>query len=196
MSFNQIHGCDGGAIGYKKYCKTCNNETPSNEIQKAYEITKGNKVVFTEGEIDAFHAQKGIRILTTEENTQINPLFIKQIYLLNAENKAEKPFVLLREALKASGKRLLTKCVVSNREQLAYIHADENGLFLTMLYYPEEIADVATAKQAKAILTPKEAELAMTLLDSLMQEVVSIEFEDGKNKLLEEMVEKKLSANQ
>ena len=57
--FNLIHEPDNGRIGYVETCKVDGKEVPSDEIVKAYEISKGEYVTLTDEDFDAARVKGG-----------------------------------------------------------------------------------------------------------------------------------------
>jgi len=52
INFKTLHGVCGSNIRLKKWCETCSREIMPNEIDKGYEIAKGQFVIFREEEIE------------------------------------------------------------------------------------------------------------------------------------------------
>ena len=56
---------------------------------------------------------------------------------------AEETFVVLREAMRKSGKLAIARLVLSSRERVVTIGARENGMFVCTLRNPNEVRATA-----------------------------------------------------
>jgi len=52
ISFRQLHSKDNGPIGYKKYCKTCEETVPRGDIMKGFEYEPDQYAIFKTEELD------------------------------------------------------------------------------------------------------------------------------------------------
>ena len=84
LRFNLIHEPDNGRIGYVKTCKVDGKEVPSDEIVKAYEVSKGEFVTLTDEDFDAARAEGGhsITIHDFVPVDQIDPIYFERTYYL------------------------------------------------------------------------------------------------------------------
>ena len=85
LRFNLIHEPDNGRIGYVKTCKVDGKEVPSDEIVKAYEVSKGEYVTLTDEDFDAARAEGGGHSITIHDFVpvdQIDPIYFERTYYL------------------------------------------------------------------------------------------------------------------
>jgi DNA end-binding protein Ku len=101
--------------------------------------------------------------------------------------------VLLRQALKDAGKIAVAKVVIKTRQHLAAIKAQESGLMLELMHFPEEIL-AATDFKAPAVKTTSKAELAMAkqLVASMSAKWDPEMFHDDYHELLKKVVDEKI----
>lgn len=108
-SFHQYHKDDKGQVRYQKVCSI------NREILELTDIAKGKKfgaeiVLFEDEELDKLRPQstKIMRIIGFHEPSKIPDIAYSEPLYVGTESKKEggagAPFVLLREALKKSGK--------------------------------------------------------------------------------------------
>jgi len=106
-----------------------------------------------------------------------------------------KAYVLLREALKASGKIGIARVVIKTREHLAAVKPQERGLMLELMHFAAELINVDEFKLPEAkTLGKSELRMADQLIKSMAAKWDPDAFVDdyraGLEKLIEEKVKK------
>jgi DNA end-binding protein Ku len=91
---------------------------------------------------------------------QIDPILFAKAYYLEPEGQAAKPYVLLRDALRATGKVAIVKVALRSRESLAAIRPHGDLLLLQMMLWPEEIRDAKGLAPGEDV-NVKDAEVKM-----------------------------------
>src|SRR6266496_2790714 len=83
---------------------------------------------------------------------------------------AEKPYALLRQVLKDTGKVGLAKVVLRDREDLVAVFPHENGIVLQKLRYPAEIRSIKDVPELESAqkLDKKELNLATSLVEQMI----------------------------
>ncbi len=112
VSFHQVHTADQGRIRYRKVCELDEEEVPREEIGRGFETEEGRTVLLTDDDMAALPlpTAKTVEILGFVPAEEIDPIQLDRSYYLAADGKrADKPYVLLREALKRSGKVAVAK---------------------------------------------------------------------------------------
>ena len=102
MHFRMLDVRNKKPIRYERVNAETGEEVPWKEIVKAYEYSKGNYVVVDEKELRkiAPDATESVDIETFVDQSAIDPMYFEKPYYLLPVKKAEKGYVLLREALK------------------------------------------------------------------------------------------------
>ncbi len=91
------------------------------EIVKGYEVSKGNYVLLEDDEIEAakVESRKTLDLVRFVDAGEIDVFYFeKPYYVVPADDLAEEAFVVLREALRASGKVGIGQISVRGRETL------------------------------------------------------------------------------
>src|ERR1700750_1781728 len=102
----------------------------------------------------------------------------------------DKVYVLLRDALRDSGKIGIAKVVIKTRQHLAAIKPEERGLMLELMHFPEEIIEASNFKQPHAISIGKpEMNMAKQLIDSMSVDWDPSVFKDEYHEMLEKVIE-------
>ncbi|MFG7946691.1 MULTISPECIES: non-homologous end joining protein Ku [Streptomyces] len=194
VSFRQVHTVDGGQIRYRKVCELDEEEVPREEIGRAYRTEDGRSVLLSDDDLAALPlpTARTVEILGFVPAEQIDPIQLDRTYYLAADGKrADKPYVLLREALTRSGKVAVAKLALRARESLAMVRVYEDALALHTMLWPDEIRPVSGVAPESRV-TVRDAELDMA--DALMETLGELDFgelHDEYREALEELAEAK-----
>ncbi|WP_367125583.1 Ku protein [Streptomyces phytohabitans] len=178
VSFRQVHTADGGRIRYRKVCELDGEEVSGGEIGKAYETADGTHVQLTDEELASLPlpTAKTVEILAFVPAEDIDPIRLDRSYYLAGDGtSADKPYVLLREALSRSGKVAVAKLALRGRESLAMLRVYEDTLTLHLMLWPDEIRSADGMAPGGGIAV-RDAEL--DLADTLMETLGELDTED------------------
>jgi len=105
ISFRMLHAEDMSPIKYERVCQADGEPVPWNEIVKGYEYEKGKFVVLTDEDFKdaALDSSRTIDILDFVKEGEIDPRFFETPYYLLPTKGGDKPYALLREAMRQSG---------------------------------------------------------------------------------------------
>ncbi|HEY3748210.1 MAG TPA: Ku protein [Pseudonocardiaceae bacterium] len=138
---HQLHVTDGGRIKLRRTCEIDGADVPFTELGKGVDLPDGDVVVLTQQDmaglpVASAHAIE-VRAFTPLE--QIDPLYFDRSYYLAPEPAGTKPYVLLGEALRQSGRVAVVTVALRQREALAMLRERGNVIVLTTLLWPDEI---------------------------------------------------------
>ena len=200
ISFKQIHQKDNGSVGYKKYCKTCDETLEHTDIVKGYEYADDQYVVFENEEFDAIKlkSNKAIDIEAFVDIDEVHPSRFEAVYYVGPNGEiAQKTFSLLVETLKKSKKAGIGRIILRDKEDVVLLAPFEDAIIMYKLRYPYEIRDVQKVPDLKfAKPDENELKLALTLVDSLATTFDKVDFEDRYKDALLDLVDKKVSGKQ
>src|SRR5207253_5848816 len=114
----------------------------NDDITKGYQYEKDRYALVEPEEIAKVKIKttKAVDILGFVEASEIPPTFFDSPYYLGPDGPvAEKPYALLLQVLKDTGKVGLAKVVLRDREDLVAVCQHEHGLVLQKLRYPAEV---------------------------------------------------------
>jgi DNA end-binding protein Ku len=204
VSFRQIHTTDEGKIRYRKVCEAeGGREVPAEEIGKAYQTADGGLVPLSDADLAALPlpTARTVDILGFVPVDSIDPYQLDRSYYLTPDAGAAKPYVLLRESLRRSGKGAIAKLAMRGRENLALVRAleregQQDVLGLHTLLWPDEIRPAAgLAPTEKVTVRDAELDLADTLMDTLGT-VELIELHDEYREAVDALVSAKLAGTE
>ncbi|MBD9703625.1 Ku protein [Streptomyces caniscabiei] len=199
VSFRQVHLEDGGRIRYRKVCELEDREVTQGEIGKAYEDADGTMIPITDEDLASLPipTAKTIEIEGFVPAESVDPLQVDAAYYLAANGvPAAKPYTLLREALKRSGKVAICKFALRGRERLGMLRVVDDVLAMHGLLWPDEIRTTeGVAPDASVTVRDKELDLADALMDTL-GEVDLDSLHDDYREAVEELIAAKASGEE
>src|SRR5690349_12846129 len=173
IQFNQLHREDFGPVGYDKRCKKCSQIVTNDQITKGYQYEPDRYALVEPDEIAKIKIKttKAIDIIGFVDSSEIPRTFDDAPYYLGPDGAvAEKPYALLRQVLKDTGKVGLAKVVLRDREDLVAVFPLENGIVLQKLRYPAEIRKMQDVPEVDAApkIDKKELQLATSLVEQMV----------------------------
>ena len=203
LHFRMLDARNKKPIRYERVNAETGEEVPWKEIVKAYEYSKGNYVVVDEKEIRklAPEATESVDIETFVDESAIDPIYFEKPYYLVPVKKAEKGYVLLREALKKTDKVAIARVVIRTRQYLAMMFPRDDALVLNLLRFPQEIIAqdefaFPTGALAKFRITAAEMKMAEDLLKSMAGKWAPSEYKDDFREKLRKMIQQRVDKEQ
>lgn len=194
VSFKTIHTVCGDYIHLKKWCNTCNREALADELNKGYELVKGQYVLFDKEEIENAMPEnaKIIKIEKAVPFDEIPTIVYEDSYFISPDKGGDHVYNLLFNALSMKPKVLIGRLVMREKEHLVAIRPYQDGLLLSMLHFADEIRDiheVVLIKEKK--VDEKELNLAASLLDYLTGNFNQIDQKDKFREYIDTVAEMK-----
>ena len=145
ISFRMLDSRNNQPIRYERVNAETGEEVAWKDIVKAFEYDKGSYVVLEPDDIKsaAPESHDAIEVEAFVDVESIGPQFFEKPYVLVPAKKAEKGYVLLREALEKTGKIGIARVVIRTREHLCAVMPQGNALLLLMMRYPQELVDIS-----------------------------------------------------
>ncbi|MEI9852887.1 MAG: Ku protein [Sphingomonas sp.] len=195
ISFHQIHEPSGKRIQYEKVAAGV-GPVDRDEIVKGYEISRGNYVLLDEDEIEAvkIESRKTLELVQFVDAHAIDVLYYEKPYfVVPADDLAEEAYIVLREALKQTGKVGLGQLSVRGREQLVSLKPCGRGLIMEVLRYADEVHKAQGYFRALPDTQPDSdlLDLATTLIEKKAAPFEPAEFHDRYIDALHALIDKK-----
>jgi DNA end-binding protein Ku len=143
ISFRQIHKPSGRRVNYEKVVQGI-GKIDSSDIVKGYEIDKDTYVIIDPEDIDALKldSKKTIDLVQFVDAEEIDFRYFERPYfILPSDDMANEGYVVIRDALRSTGKIGLAQVVIAGREWLVAIAPLKNGIVMEMLRYAEELRE-------------------------------------------------------
>ncbi|HZE72133.1 MAG TPA: Ku protein [Pyrinomonadaceae bacterium] len=197
IQFNQLHREDYGPIGYDKRCKKCSQIVSNDQITKGYQYEPDRYAIIEPEDIGKVKIKttKAVDIIGFVDAAEIPSTFYDAPYYAGPDGPvAEKPYALLREVMKQTGKVGVGKVVLRDREDLVAVFPYEDGLVLQKLHYPHELRkmeDVPELENAQKI-NKNELRLATTLVSEMSTTLSEIDTTDNYHEALKQLIDSKI----
>jgi DNA end-binding protein Ku len=172
------------------------------ETVKGYEVGKGQFVVVTDDELEsvAVERRRTIDIVSFIDIEEVDPVYYDRTYYVAPQEAANKPYTLLLQALKDTGKAAVGKLVLSSKEHLVLLRPAGDALAIELLFYPEDVRLSTKEEIEETVHDTKvekpELEMAKQLVDSLSRPFRPDEFENEHKRDLMALIEKKVAGEQ
>src|SRR4051812_15210602 len=139
--FHFLREKDLSPIHYQKIAAKDDKPVDKDEIVKGYEYAKGRYVVLTKEDFAqaAVKRDSVIQLLDFVPAEDVDDRYFDTPYYLLPAKGGERAYVLLREALKESGKVGIAKLVMRDKPHLAAVETIKDALVLSTMRFREEL---------------------------------------------------------
>jgi DNA end-binding protein Ku len=201
MKFHLLDKKTMSAVGNRQVNKTTGEAMQKEEVVKGFEYEKDQFVVVSPDEIKAAlpKSTQTIDIEAFVDAAQIPFAYYNKPYYVAPASKGGKPYLLLLETLRRTGKVGLARVVISTRQHLAALVPAGDGLVLELLRWSDEVRDTAGLQlpdEKDTKVTDRELKMAEQLVTELQDDFKPEAFHDEFREKLEQVVEAKVKAGQ
>ena len=199
VSFHQVRRTDGSRIRYKRVAEADGEEVAYGDIAKGYELSSGETVVLTDEDFAELPlpTAKVVDVLQFVPAEQIDPIYFSKSYYLEPERSAIKPYVLLRDALEASGQVGLTKVALRNRERLATLRVRDGVIVMETMIWPDEVREPTFGFLDDPVdIRDQERTMAESLVSSMSGDFEPELYTDEYTAALEQVIEAKVEGRE
>lgn len=168
VSFNLLHSC-GSRLKQQYVCIKENVPVERSEMLKGYEFEKDRYVMFTPAELKALEdtAQHTVDILSFIPLSSVDPIFYDKAYYLAPDKRGAKPYALLLEAMRESGRCALARWVWKGKQYVVQLRPADDGLVLQQLLYADEVRSMKALDIEQVDIRKPELQLALQLIDQI-----------------------------
>src|SRR4029450_7270256 len=171
IGFNLLHTC--GSRGRQEYIFLKENGAGARgDMIKGYEFDKDRYVMFKPEELKALEnaARHTIDIVSFIPISAVDPIYYDKAYYLAPDKRGAKPYNLLLEAMRESGRCALARWAWKGKEYVVQVRPADDGLVLQQLLYADEVRSMSEIDIEKAPVTKPELGLALQLIDQIAAE--------------------------
>jgi DNA end-binding protein Ku len=142
------------------------------DMVKGYEFEKDKFVLFTPDELKALEeaSSPAIEIMAFIPEKSVDPLYYDKAYLLAPDKRGGKPYALLTEAMRKSGRCALAKWAWKTKQYVVQVRPIEDGLVLQQLLYADEVRSLKDLSIDKVSVSDSELQLALQLIDQISED--------------------------
>ncbi len=196
IQLNMLHRKCGSRLKQQYVCPVDDVVVGRDEMVKGYEYAKGQYVLFTEDEIKALNreATNAIEITEFVPLAQVDPIYFEKSYYLGPDKGGERPYRLLAEAMKQTGRAALARYAARGKDYLVLLRPFEEGLILQQLRYYDELRPFSEVPIGDAEVREPELKLARQIIDQIANDRFEpTTYEDEVRQQTMALIEKKVA---
>jgi DNA end-binding protein Ku len=197
VAFNQIHKPSGKRIRYEKVVPGIGAVNPD-EIVKGYEVEKGQYVLLEDEEIEGvkLEAKHTIDLVQFVDAAELDPIYFeKPFYVMPDEDEvAGEAYVVLRDALKETGKIGLGQLVARGQASVVALRPMGKGLAIETIRYADELQKPESYFESVPSVKPEKELLALAteLIERKAKAFDPKAFKNQYDDALRELIDAKL----
>ncbi|HEV7806582.1 MAG TPA: Ku protein [Solirubrobacteraceae bacterium] len=203
VRFHQLNGKTGVRIQQKRVDPSTGDEVAYEDIVKGYELTPDRYVLIEPGELEALDPKKtkSIEIEDFVALDEIDPIYFDHPYYLAPGPGGAKPYRLLLEAMRDTGRVAIATVVIRSKQQLVAVRPiGDDVLGMATMVFPDEIIDPATIDEIPTAddveVNKRELAIAEQLVESLAAEFEPEKFRDTYREDVLALIERKAAGEQ
>jgi DNA end-binding protein Ku len=169
------------------------------DMVKGYEFEKDKFVLFSGDELKALEESSthAIEIVAFIPEKAVDPIYYDKAYLLAPDKRGGKPYALLMEAMRKSGRCALAKWAWKSKQYVVQVRPVEDGLVLQQLLYADEVRSLKDLNIEPVTITPPELQLALQLIDQISEDSYDpTQYVDEEKQRILAAIDEKISGKQ
>jgi DNA end-binding protein Ku len=199
ISFNQLHKDTHNRINMKPVDPELGLVERS-DLVKGYEYEDKQYIIIEDSDLEAVRIESThtMNIEAFVDEGEVDVIYQDAPYYLAPDGAmAEETFVVLREAMRKSGKLAIARLVMTSRERVVTIGARENGMFVCTLRNPNEVRGTAEYFGSIPVGKPdaEMLDLAAKLIEQKVTKFDPKAYEDRYETALMQMIREKLKGH-
>jgi DNA end-binding protein Ku len=199
ISFRQIHKPSGRRINYQKIVPGV-GKVENADVVKGYEVDTDTYVILEPEEIDSLklESKKTIDLVQFVDASEVDYRFFERPYFVApADPLAGEGFVVIRDALRDTGKLGLAQVTIGGREWLVAIGPLQDGLVMELLRYVDELREPEDFFSEIPTETPPKqmVDLAVQLIEQKTRPFEPAAFHDRYQDALKALVQEKMKGH-
>jgi DNA end-binding protein Ku len=196
VSFRQIRRSDNSRIRHRKVAAADGEEVSTDEIVKGFEIAPDRYVVVEPDELKGLdpEASKTIEIEDFVDLADVDPIYFDSSYYLEPQPTAAKPYRLLHESMRRSGKAAVARFVLRTKQYLALIRPLGDALAVSTLIFHDEVVPASqldVPDPDEVAVTDRELAMAEQLIASMATDWEPQRYADTYRQKVLELIEAK-----
>lgn len=190
---------DGSRLKQQYVSEKDQTVVPRAEMVKGYEFEKDRFVLFSAEELKALEEASSptIDIMAFIPEKSVDPLYYDKAYLIAPDKRGGKPYALLAEAMRKSGRCALAKWAWKSKQYVVQVRPVEDGLVLQQLLYADEVRSLKDLGIEPVTVTAGELQLALQLIDQISQDAYDpSQYVDEERKRILAAIDEKIAGKE
>jgi len=192
LDLDMLDKKDHANIKFKRVNEHTGREVAWENIVRGY-LVNDKYVVLDKKDFESASPEKTkhIEIEQFVEETEIDSTYFETPYFLEPEKTGTRPYILLKEALRKSGKAGVGVFVMHNREHVCIIKAQDDVIILNRIRFAQELRDTKDLNLPKTKSKPAELKMAISLIDQLTKPFDIKKYKDDYSEKLLKIIKAK-----
>src|SRR6266480_90724 len=154
VHFHLLHKRDGVRLQNVRWCPKDEKSVPWDEVVRGFEYAKGNYVPISDEELDHLPVKTvhTVDISDFVKLEEVDPIYYDKAYYL---------------ALEETGRAAVAKVAIRDKESLCLVRPYQDVLSMDTLFYANEIRSTKGIAVDRAGVSPKEIQMAISLIENL-----------------------------
>lgn len=199
IQLNMMHKKCGSRVRQQYFCPVDNEVVGREDMIKGYEYSKNQYVLFTEEELKALIPEPTNSVDITEfvPLERVDPLYYEKSYYLGPDKGGDRPYRLLAEAMKRTGRAALARYSARGKDQFVLLRPFETGLIMQQLRYADELRSFGEVPVGPAEVKEPEIKLAIQLIEQIATDTFKPEeYEDKQRLQVRALIERKVQGEE
>jgi DNA end-binding protein Ku len=194
VHFHLLHKRDGVRLKNVRWCPKDEKAVPWDEVVRGFEYAKGRYVPISEEDLDHLPVKTvhTVDISDFVKLEEVDPIYFDKAYYLAPEETGAKAFALLRQALEQTGRAAVAKVAIRDKESLCLVRPYQDVLSMETMFYANEIRSTAYLAADGVKVSPKELQMAVSLIENLSDSFDAERYEDDYQAALKRVIDAKL----
>ncbi len=199
IQFNMLHKKCGSRLRQQYFCPVDNEVVGREDMVKGYEYSKNQYVLFTEEELKALVPEPTNAVEITEfvPLERVDPVYYEKSYYLGPDKGGDRPYLLLAEAMKRTGRAALARYSARGKDQFVLLRPYAGGLVMQQLRYSDELRSFDEVPVGSAEVKEPELKLAIQLIEQIATDQFKPEeYEDKQRQQVRSLIERKVQGEE
>lgn len=192
LNLDMLDKKDHANIKFQRINANSGKVVPYENIVRGYKV-EGQYVVLEDEDFKKASPEKSkvIEIEQFVEEKEIDSMYYETPYYLEPDKSGVKPYGLLRDALKKSGKAGLGTYVMRTKQSLGLIKVINDALVLQKIRFAEEIRAMDDLNIPESNSKPAELKMALALINQLTEKFNIDKYKDTYTEQLMKLINAK-----
>jgi DNA end-binding protein Ku len=199
VSFNLLHKGCGSRLRQQYLCQREAVVVERADMVKGYEFAKDQYVVFTPEELKEME-EKGTNLVEIDAfvpSDTIDPVYYDRAYFLGPDKGGDKPYALLAEAMRQSGRSAVAKWAARGKQYIVQLRPVAGGIVMQQLLYAPEVRSIDELDIAATPVKDQELALAKQLIAQISTDAFDpAAYKDDVKERIEAAIERKVEGKE
>ena len=195
VHFHLLHKRDGVRLQNVRWCPKDEKAVPWEDVVRGFEYARGQYIAISEEDLEHLPVKTihTVDISDFVKLEEVDPIHYDKAYYLAPEETGAKAFVLLRQALEQTGRAAVAKVAIRDKESLCLVRPYQDVLSLETMLYANEIRSTKDIAVDGVGVSPKEIEMAVSLIENLSDSFDPQRYHDEYQAALKKLIDAKVA---